>query len=63
MDLSTIMSNIDLHKYMTVKDYLHDVELICNNALEYNPDRDPAGKEQMRKSVLLNTTKGFEDGS
>lgn len=44
MDLSTLLSNIDTHKYVTVKDFLHDVDLIWKNALEYNPDRDPSGK-------------------
>lgn len=41
MDLSSVISKIDLHKYLTVKDYLSDIDLICSNALEYNPDRDP----------------------
>ena len=43
MDLSTLLSNIDLHKYVTVKDFLHDVDLIWMNALEYNPELDPEG--------------------
>lgn len=44
MDLSTVLSQIDLHKYETVAAYLHDVDLIWQNALEYNPDRDPSGR-------------------
>ena len=44
MDLSTMMSKIDLHQYTTVKAFTDDINLICSNALEYNPDRDPAGK-------------------
>lgn len=44
MDLSTLMSKIDLHKYETVAAYLHDVDLIWKNALEYNPDKDPSGE-------------------
>ncbi|XP_051878939.1 ATPase family AAA domain-containing protein 2-like isoform X2 [Pristis pectinata] len=56
MDLSTIMSNIDLHKYMTVKEYLHDIELICNNALEYNPDRDPADRLIRHRACALKDT-------
>lgn len=44
MDLSSVISKIDLHKYQTVKDYLNDIDLICSNALEYNPDRDPGGE-------------------
>ncbi|KAL0171452.1 hypothetical protein M9458_031763, partial [Cirrhinus mrigala] len=42
MDLSTVLSKIDLHKYETVAAYLQDVDLIWQNALEYNPDRDPS---------------------
>ncbi len=44
MDLSTVISKIDLHKYETVAAYLQDVDLIWQNALEYNPDRDPSGR-------------------
>ena len=44
MDLSTMMSKIDLHQYQTVQDFLGDIELICRNALEYNPDKDPQSK-------------------
>lgn len=44
MDLSTVMSRIDLHKYETVAAYLQDVDLIWKNALEYNPVRDPSGE-------------------
>ncbi|XP_062912238.1 ATPase family AAA domain-containing protein 2-like isoform X1 [Mobula hypostoma] len=56
MDLSTVMSNIDLHKYMTAKEYLHDVELICSNALEYNPDRDPADRMIRHRACALKDT-------
>ena len=38
MDLSTMMARIDRHEYSTGKSFLADVELICDNALEYNPD-------------------------
>ena len=43
MDLSSMMTKIDLHKYQTVQQFLKDIDLICSNALEYNPDRDPQG--------------------
>jgi len=46
MDLSAMMTKIDLHKYTTVQQFQHDIELICCNALEYNPDRDPQGLYQ-----------------
>lgn len=39
MDLETMMTKIDLHKYTCAQDFLNDIELICRNALEYNPDR------------------------
>lgn len=44
MDLSTVMTKIDTHKYLTAKDFLVDIDLICSNALEYNPDKDPGDK-------------------
>ena len=44
MDLCTMMSKIDLHKYVTVTEFMEDIELICSNALEYNPDRAAAGR-------------------
>lgn len=45
MDLSTVVTKIDTHQYLTAKDFLVDIDLICNNALEYNPDKDPGGEE------------------
>lgn len=45
MDLSTVITKIDKHNYLTAKDFLTDIDLICSNALEYNPDKDPGGKE------------------
>lgn len=50
MDLSTIMTKIDTHKYTIAKDFLKDIDLICSNALEYNPDKDPGGKD--KKCIL-----------
>ena len=44
MDLETMMTKIDQHLYESAKDFLADIELICSNALEYNPDRKPEGK-------------------
>lgn len=44
MDLSTVVTKIDTHQYLTAKDFLVDIDLICNNALEYNPDKDPGGE-------------------
>ena len=53
MDLSTMMSKIDLHQYQTVKAFLDDIDLICQNALEYNPDKDPQSKCVFFPSVAL----------
>ncbi|KAK2577983.1 hypothetical protein KPH14_008415 [Odynerus spinipes] len=44
MDLETMMTKIDMHSYLCARDFLDDIDLICRNALEYNPDRDPADK-------------------
>ncbi|XP_066560236.1 ATPase family AAA domain-containing protein 2B isoform X2 [Amia ocellicauda] len=56
MDLSTIMTRIDTHKYLTVKDFLGDVDLICSNALEYNPDKDPGDKIIRHRACTLKDT-------
>ncbi|XP_063307159.1 ATPase family AAA domain-containing protein 2 isoform X1 [Pelobates fuscus] len=56
MDLSTIISKIDLHKYNTVKEYLKDVDLICSNALEYNPDKDPSDRLIRHRACTLKDT-------
>lgn len=52
MDLSTVLSKIDLHQYGTVKEFLQDVDLIWQNALEYNPDRDPSGTRSVVNSKV-----------
>eukprot|EP00075_Anas_platyrhynchos_P015526 XP_027304779.1 ATPase family AAA domain-containing protein 2-like isoform X8 [Anas platyrhynchos] len=39
MDLLTVLTQIDSHQYLTAGDYLKDIDLICNNALEYYPDQ------------------------
>ena len=45
MDLSTVLANVDSHKYVTVREFANDVDLIWKNALEYNPDSDPSGRK------------------
>ena len=40
MDLETMMSKVDLHKYESAADFKSDIEVIMNNAHEYNPDKD-----------------------
>lgn len=44
MDLSTLLTNIDEHKYVTVSEFMADTDLIWQNALEYNPNDDPMGE-------------------
>ena len=44
MDLSTIMTRINAHHYNSCAHYLKDIDLITNNCLEYNPDRDQYDK-------------------
>ncbi|XP_073782714.1 ATPase family AAA domain-containing protein 2 isoform X1 [Danio rerio] len=56
MDLSTVLSKIDLHKYETVAAYLEDVDLIWQNALEYNPDRDPSDRLIRHRACALKDT-------
>uniref|UniRef100_A0A671W9J7 ATPase family AAA domain-containing protein 2 n=1 Tax=Sparus aurata TaxID=8175 RepID=A0A671W9J7_SPAAU len=56
MDLSTVLSKIDLHQYETVKEFLHDVDLIWQNALEYNPDRDPSDRQIRHRACALKDT-------
>lgn len=56
MDLETMMTKIDLHKYTCAQDFLNDIELICRNALEYNPDRDPADKLIRHRACYLRDT-------
>lgn len=58
MDLSAILSKIDLHQYLTAGDFLRDIDLICSNALEYNPDKDPGG-EDVFLSLIWNNLKGI----
>ncbi|XP_066547443.1 ATPase family AAA domain-containing protein 2 isoform X3 [Amia ocellicauda] len=53
MDLSTVLCKIDLHKYVTVKEYIQDVDLIWKNALEYNPDKDPADRLIRHRACAL----------
>lgn len=44
MDLSTVLTPIDSRQYFAAGAYLKDIDLICNNALEYSPDqRSPDG--------------------
>ncbi|XP_072184854.1 ATPase family AAA domain-containing protein 2-like isoform X1 [Excalfactoria chinensis] len=56
MDLSTVLSKIDLHQYLTAGDFLKDIDLICSNALEYNPDKDPGDRLVRHRACSLKDT-------
>ncbi|XP_071442897.1 ATPase family AAA domain-containing protein 2-like [Hetaerina americana] len=56
MDLETMMTKIDQHAYECARDFLSDIDLICRNALEYNPDRDPADKLIRHRAYALRDT-------
>ncbi|XP_075599496.1 ATPase family AAA domain-containing protein 2 isoform X1 [Balearica regulorum gibbericeps] len=56
MDLSAILSKIDLHQYLTAGDFLKDIDLICSNALEYNPDKDPGDRLIRHRACTLRDT-------
>ncbi|XP_054717398.1 LOW QUALITY PROTEIN: ATPase family AAA domain-containing protein 2-like [Uloborus diversus] len=53
MDLETMMTKIDRHRYETVAQFLSDIDLVCQNALEYNPDRDPSDKLIRHRACAL----------
>ncbi|XP_054668164.1 ATPase family AAA domain-containing protein 2-like, partial [Grus americana] len=55
-DLSAILSKIDLHQYLTAGDFLRDIDLICSNALEYNPDKDPGDRLIRHRACTLRDT-------
>ncbi|XP_046385794.1 ATPase family AAA domain-containing protein 2-like isoform X2 [Ischnura elegans] len=56
MDLETMMTKIDQHAYECARDFLADIDLICRNALEYNPDRDAADKLIRHRAYALRDT-------
>lgn len=53
MDLETMMTKIDQHAYESAKDFLADIEQICANALEYNPDKSPEGKQTISELKFI----------
>ncbi|XP_023313118.1 ATPase family AAA domain-containing protein 2 isoform X1 [Anoplophora glabripennis] len=53
MDLETMMTKVDFHRYECAKDFLNDIELICQNALEYNPARTSADKQIRHRACSL----------
>ncbi|CAG9830242.1 unnamed protein product [Diabrotica balteata] len=53
MDLETMMTKVDFHRYECAKDFLTDIELICQNALEYNPAKTSADKQIRHRACSL----------
>ncbi|XP_041892094.1 ATPase family AAA domain-containing protein 2-like [Corvus kubaryi] len=56
MDLSTVLSKIDMHQYLTARDFLKDIDLICSNASEYNPKKGPGDPLLRHKACTLSDT-------
>ncbi|XP_030597491.1 ATPase family AAA domain-containing protein 2-like isoform X2 [Archocentrus centrarchus] len=53
MDLSTLLTNIDEQKYITVGEFMADADLIWKNALDYNPDSDPMDRSIRHRACAL----------
>ncbi|RWS28616.1 ATPase family AAA domain-containing protein 2-like protein [Leptotrombidium deliense] len=53
MALETMMAKIDTHQYHSTSTFLKDIDLICYNALEYNPDRAPTDKMIRHRACAL----------
>ncbi|KAJ7401198.1 ATPase family AAA domain-containing protein 2 [Pitangus sulphuratus] len=56
MDLSTVLCKIDTHQYLTAGDFLKDIDLICSNALQYNPYKSPGDDLLSHKAYALSDT-------
>uniref|UniRef100_A0A8C5X006 Bromo domain-containing protein n=1 Tax=Malurus cyaneus samueli TaxID=2593467 RepID=A0A8C5X006_9PASS len=55
MDLSIVLSKIDMHQYLTARDFLKDIDLIRSNALKYNPNKGPADHLRHKACTLSDT--------
>lgn len=53
MDLSTLLTNIEEHKYTTVGDFLSDADLIWKNVLDYNLDDHVLGGDVRHQACAL----------
>ncbi|XP_035667750.1 ATPase family AAA domain-containing protein 2-like isoform X2 [Branchiostoma floridae] len=53
MDLSTMMTKIDKHCYENTSEFMTDLNLVCSNALEYNPDTNPEDKAIRHRACAL----------
>lgn len=72
MDLETMMTKIDMNCYLCAREFLDDIDLICRNALEYNPDRSVVeaiflrflagqGKQSYESCARISVTKAVID--
>lgn len=53
MDLETMMNKVDFHRYECARDFLDDIELIVQNALEYNPAKTSVDKQIRHRACTL----------
>ena len=53
MDLFTMNNKINLHQYTSARQFLSDIDLITSNALEYNPDKNPSGKQHLNVYLFI----------
>ncbi|KAM6349580.1 ATPase family AAA domain-containing protein 2-like [Podargus strigoides] len=56
MDLSSVLSKIDRHQYLTARDFLKDMDLICSNALKYYPDKAAGDRLLRHRACTLRDT-------
>jgi len=56
MDLSTVMTRINAHSYYSCAHFLKDIDLITNNCLEYNPDKDQLDRLLRTRACELRDT-------
>ncbi|KAM6349591.1 ATPase family AAA domain-containing protein 2-like [Podargus strigoides] len=56
MDLLSVLSKIDRHQYLTARDFLKDMDLICSNALKYYPDKAAGDRLLRHRACTLRDT-------
>ncbi|XP_028255391.1 ATPase family AAA domain-containing protein 2-like [Parambassis ranga] len=56
MDFSTLLTNIDEHKYATAGEFMSDADLIWQNALEYSPNSDAMDRHIRHRACALKDT-------
>ncbi|KAM6349589.1 ATPase family AAA domain-containing protein 2-like [Podargus strigoides] len=56
MDLLSVLSKIDQHQYLTARDFLKDMDLICSSALKYYPDKAAGDRLLRHRACTLRDT-------